>query len=341
MIERVVIAVLVFLLLFFGGALLLPDEVHVERSTEIARPVSTVFTVLDRFDTFPAWSPWSARDPDVTYAVSGPEAGPGARIEWSGDPRLVGSGWMEIVDSQRNSAIRHSVGMDGGRQADSAFTIERIAGGARVTWSFKADLVRGQGVYGGLVSRYFGLLFERWIGPDFEQGLEGLKRYVESLPSADFAGLDVRRERAQPVDILYVELSGGGGISGKLAGAYHDISAFMARHDLERSAQPISLKRDRGQDRFRYEAAIPVQRAEISVEEPVRWGRTPSGPALRVVHRGSYERLPVTYRKLTAWMAAHGLDHGDASWEQYVSDPAVTAEEERVTHIWVLLADEG
>ena len=46
MIERVAIAVLSFLVLFFGGALLLPRTVQVERSIEIDRPVVTVFTVL-------------------------------------------------------------------------------------------------------------------------------------------------------------------------------------------------------------------------------------------------------------------------------------------------------
>ncbi|NNL05877.1 MAG: hypothetical protein HKO85_11370 [Xanthomonadales bacterium] len=341
MIERILLTVIAFLVLFVGGALLLPREVRVERSIEIARPVGTVFTLLNRFETFPAWSPWSVRDPNVSYTISGPEAGPDARVEWSGDPRLVGAGWMEISDSQPNSMIRYTLEMDEKRQASGVFQIQRMAGGARVTWTFDTDLVKGQGLYAGLMSRYFGLLFDRWIGPDFERGLDGLKRYAEALPTADFSGLKVNRIDAIPLDVLYVAMSGGAGVSDKLALAYHDISAFMAAHDLERSGPPIFLKRDGGRGRYRYEAAIPVSRVETPDEEHVRWGRTPRGLALRVIHRGAYEQLDVTYQKLAAWMAAHGFRQGDASWEQYISDPATTDPENRITHIYVPVVPKG
>jgi effector-binding domain-containing protein len=46
-----------------------------------------------------------------------------------------------------------------------------------------------------------------------------------------------------------------------------------------------------------------------------------------------------TYEKLSAYMAAHGLREGPVSWEQYISDPGVTPEDELVTHIYYLLED--
>ena len=337
MIERVAIAVLAFLVLFFGGALLLPRTVQVERSIEIDRPVVTVFTVLNRFDAFPAWSPWSVRDPEVSYRTSGPAAGPGARLEWFGDPRLVGTGQMEIVESRPHTLIRHELEIDGRRSAAGRYVIERKAGGARVAWRFDFDLVAGQGLYAGLMSRYFGLLLERWIGPDFEQGLKGLKRYVESLPPDDFSGLDVSIERVEPVDVLKVSIDGGDGLSERMARAYHDIAAYMAEQGIERSGGPISLHRQTGDGADRYEAAIPAPPAPGLGNDVVAWGQTPAGPVAKAVHRGGYAGIDATYRKLAAWMAANGLERGAVSWEQYLSDPATTPASERVTHIYVAM----
>ena len=339
MIERVAIAVLVFLVLFFGGALLLPRSIQVERSIEIDRPVLSVFTVVNRFDAFPAWSPWSYRDPDVSYRVSGPSSGPGAGIDWKGDPRLVGQGRMAIIESRPNSLVRYALEIDGRRSAEARMQIVRKAGGARITWTFNIDLVAGQGVYSGLMSRYFGLLVERWIGPDFEQALVGLKQYLESLPAADYSGLEVGLERVEPVDVLFIRLSDGRGLTERMAGAYHDISAFMSAHGIEPTGEPIALKRSTAGGRYSFEAAIPALPGAATVDGHIRRGRTPGGEVVRALHRGDYSKLDATYQKLAAWMATRGLARAGISWEQYVSDPSRTPDEERATQIYVLLKD--
>lgn len=342
MTEKILYTVVIVLVLLLGGSLLLPGEVHVERSIEIQRPVNTVFTVINRFEAFPSWSPWSDRDPEVNYRFSGPASGVGARMDWSGDPRLVGTGWMEITESRPNSMVRAQLVLEEQGRADTRFTIERIAGGARVTWSFDTDLLEGQGMFGALMSRYFGLFFDRWIGGDFENGLGDLKTYAESLPAADFSGLEVELLDVEPVDILYV--SGprsreNKAVAGGLASAYQEISSFMVLHGIENTAQPMALTRSWNDGSFSFEAAIPVKRVDIPVTGSIKWGTSPSGQAVRVIHRGTYDTMSQSYEKLAAWMGAHGYNAGQVSWEQYISDPGRTPVNERLTHIYYLLAD--
>ncbi|MEE4217335.1 MAG: SRPBCC family protein [Xanthomonadales bacterium] len=340
MIERIFYTVVIALALLVGGGLLLPREVHVERSIEIQRPVNTVFTVINRFEAFPAWSPWSGRDPGVEYVFSGPVAGTGARMEWSGDPRQVGKGWMEITESRPNSLVRAHLVLEQQGEAESTFTVERIAGGARITWSFDTDLVAGQGHFGGLMARYFGLFFDRWIGGDFENGLSDLKAYIESLPAADFSGLDVELLEVQAADVLSISVQGrpdSDAVAVRLASAYREISGFMAANGIELTAQPIAISRIRGNGAFSFEAAIPVQRIDIDTTGRVRWGTSPAGRSARLVHRGSYDDMPRSYEKLAAWMAAHGYRQGGVSWEQYISDPGQVPIDERITHIYFLL----
>lgn len=342
MIEKIFYTVVITLVLLIGGGLLLPREVHVERSIEIQRPVNTVFTIINRFEAFPAWSPWTDRDPAVEYLFSGPVSGAGARMEWSGDPRQVGTGWMQITESRPNSLVRAHLVLEQQGEAETAFAIERIAGGARITWSFDTDLVAGQGLFGALMSRYFGLFFDRWIGGDFESGLADLKVYIESLPAADFSGIEVELIDVQPADVLSV--SGQGrhdsvAVAAALASAYQEVSGFMALHGIQMAAQPLAISRSQGEGEFSFEAAIPVQRVDIAATGNVVWGTSPAGHSARLVHRGSYDNMHQSYEKLAAWMAAHGYHQGRVSWEQYISDPGRTPVDQLVTHIYFLLEE--
>ena len=332
----VVIAFLLFVLI----GLFLPRHVHVERQIDIARPAATVFTLLNSYRSFLAWSPWADRDPDASYELSGPDAGPGARLSWSGDPRLVGSGWQEIVESQPYTLNR--MALDFGQQgtADTYFRLLETKEGVNLTWGFDTDLLAGQGWFGGILARYFGLFFDRWIGGDYEQGLQRLKVYAEALPEADFAGLEVERVRAEPRDVLWVPIPTERGRPG-LAAAYREMTAFMAAHGIERDGQPLTVTRSIGDGGWAMEAALPI----VLPEEPpepagaVRFGRSPAGEAIRAQHKGPHETLSATYERLAAWLAAHGLEEGAASWEQYVSDPRQVSAEELLTEVYVLVEE--
>lgn len=342
MIEKTLYAIVIALALFVFGALLLPRQVHIERSIDINRPVATVFAVVNSFESFPDWSPLAARDPSAVFELSGPPEGVGARLDWNGDARLVGTGWQEITGSTRGSRVDMHLELEQLGAAESYFQIDKLAGGARLTWGFDADLVEGQGMFGGLLARYFGLLFDRWIGGDYEEGLEHLRQYVETLPATDFGGLEVELLDVSPMEILFVSgLSGGmsSNIEAFLAAAFREISAFMAENGLEMTAQPMAITRAWDEQGLRFDAAIPVAANIVQPTGRVRQGVSPSGRAVRLVHRGAYEEMPASYEKLAAFMAVHGLNEGRVSWEQYISDPGETPRDELITHIYFLVDD--
>ncbi len=383
MFKKIFYAVVITLVLFITVGVFLPRHVHIERSIDIERPTATVFTVLNSYRSFAAWSPWAQRDPAAVYEMSGPESGPGARLSWTGDPRLVGTGWQEIVASQPNTLVRMQLDFDQQGVAESSFHIRPTEAGTHLTWGFDTDLLEGQGWFGGLVARYFGLFFDKWIGTDYEEGLARLKTHVESMPAADFSDLEVEIVEVAPADILYVTSDAGPGasdITATLATAYQEIIAYMAEQGIEMAAQPMAITRIGDQGRYEVEAAIPVHLPEAepgiaseaqadpgtaaaAAEEAaqgeagqglvetsetvpasagrVRAGHSPAGRAVRVVHRGPYERMGPTYEKLAAWIAAHALIEGQVSWEQYISNPGETPEDELITHIYFRIGDEG
>jgi effector-binding domain-containing protein len=343
MIEKIIFATIVSLVLFVAGGLLLPREVQVERSVEITRPVSTVFAVLNRPGSYPGWLSRPGREADMGFQSSGPVYGAGSRLSWSGDVRQSGKGWMEITESRQPASITARVWIEGQGEAESLIAVERIAGGARVTCAVRTDLALGRGVFGALVARYFGLLFDRWAGAGLEKHLSGLRAYTESLSETDFSGLVVEKTNVEPLDVLYVQRATSNPAhtneSAALASAFQQITSFMADHELELSSQPMTLTYTDGKGGSRREAAIPVQYVDIPAGGPVKWGRSPSGKVLRVVHRGAYENLALVQEKLKAWIAAHGYRAGHVSWEHYLSDPGITPPGERITHLFVSLEE--
>lgn len=342
MFTKIIYTIVITIVIFLFAGFFLPSTVHVERSIAIERPVFTVFTLLNGYHSHPAWSPWPSKDPFATRELSGPRSGPGARISWDGDPRMVGRGWQQIVASEPPSLVRSELSIDQLGDATTWFLLDAVDGSTRVTWRFETDLVAGQGFFGGILARYFGLLFDRWIGGDFEAGLAALKSYAESLPEIDFSDLDVSIVQAEPMEILYVAVQSGRGaadISASLASAYREITGFMADNGIARSAQPMAITRARAEGGYEFDAAIPVENRAAELSGNVRAGLSPSGLAVRVVHTGPYDRMAPSYEKLAAYMSTHGFKEGEVSWEHYISDPGETESDRIVTHIYFLIAE--
>jgi hypothetical protein len=79
-----------------------PDAFRVQRSATIKAPPDKIFPHLADFHAWPSWSPWEKIDPALQRTYSGPNSGPGALYEWSGN-KNIGSGRMEILEAAPSS----------------------------------------------------------------------------------------------------------------------------------------------------------------------------------------------------------------------------------------------
>ena len=340
--KKVLLVVVILFGAFVVTGYLLPKQVHIERSIVIERPAVMVFELLNSYRHYEKWSPWSGRDPQAEFLVSGPESGVGARLSWHGDPQLVGSGWQEIVDSKPYEYIGIKLDFDAQGIADTGFRLATQDGATRVTWSFDSDLTEGVNYLDSFLARYFGLLFDRWVGGDYEQGLANLKQFAESLPVSGFTPLEIERVQIDGQQVLFVTADRSqesADIAAVMARAYAEISTFMKREGIKMAGQPMAITRLWEEGGYRFDAAIPVDYVPPQLSGNVQSGMSPAGMAVRAIHHGSYDQMMPTYEKLAAYMSAHGLSEGRVSWEHYISDPATTASVDMVTHIYVMLDD--
>jgi effector-binding domain-containing protein len=342
--KKAGIVILFLIVAFVLTGFLLPKAVHIERSITVERPATMMFELLNGYQYFNKWSPWAKRDPTATFEVSGPETGVGARLSWTGDPHLVGSGWQEIVVSRPYEQIDIKLDFDAQGPADTGFTLTAVGDATRITWFFDSDLTKGVNLLDSFLARYFGLLFDRWVGGDYETGLANLKQFAESLPVSDFSQLEIAQVDVVAQDILYVTTSSSqdpADIAIAMAAAYAEISVFMHQAGISMSGQPMAITRAWEEGSYQFDAAIPVDVIPFELTGNLQSGQSPSGPAVRAVHHGGYDEMMPTYAKLAAYMSAHGLRQGKVSWEHYFTDPGTTESADMITYVYIMLEEPG
>lgn len=173
-IKRLIAILVILGAAFLGGAYLLPQTVSVARSTVINAPAEAIFPQINDLRATQTWSPWLDRDPDVQVTFSGPDSGVGNAMVWVSEDRQVGTGRQEITASVLNERVDSALDFGPMGTARAALILRPVEGGTEVTWTLDADMGTNP------VGRYMGLMMDRWVGGDYEIGLERLKTLVEA-----------------------------------------------------------------------------------------------------------------------------------------------------------------
>src|SRR3954451_14560435 len=105
--------------------------------------------------------------------------------------------------------------------------------------------------------------------------------------------------------------------------AFQRIEDELAKAGITPAGRPIAVFVQTDDIGFRYDAMIPIERApegRPNLTPEIRFGTTPSGRALRFVHKGPYDDIDSTYETVTAYLDAKNIEVKDSFVEEYVSD---------------------
>jgi hypothetical protein len=176
MLKKILIALVIVVAGFLTFAATRPDTYRVERSAKIDAPATVIFSQLEDFKAWPAWSPWDKRDPAMKKTYEGPATGVGSTYSWEGN-KEVGKGRMAIVASEPPSQIRYHLEFiePFAAVANTAFTLAPEGGkSVAVTWAMDGT--------NNLMGKVFGIFMnmDTAIGADFEKGLASLKTISEA-----------------------------------------------------------------------------------------------------------------------------------------------------------------
>ncbi len=324
------VGAVIVLLIIIG--LVLPRTHSIEVTEEIDAHPATVFALVNDFRRFALWAPLTEVDPNVRILYSDNSIGVGATMSWDG--AIAGSGRQSIVESRPYEHVMMLLSPGEPGEAKSWFDLAPGTGTTIVTWGFEAD-------YGmNIVGRYFAAMLGSVVARDYRGGLLSLKELAESLPSADFSDIEIEHIVVEAMQIAYLPTSSlpePSEISAAMGKAYFEILSFIDRHSLRDAGAPLSIVRTFSGARLLFDAAIPV--SGVSETTPrdgtsVRLGLTYAGPVIRVKHVGPYRLLATTHRKISAYLAAHGIERNGDAWESYVGDPGNVPEEDLLTYVY-------
>ena len=159
-------------------------------------------------------------------------------------------------------------------------------------------------------------------------------------------------ERVQVPDVTAVQVHTFSGtdpqeIAAAFEAAMTRMSDFVHEQGLALEGAPRGIYTAYGPEGTEFTIAMPVASGAEggSADGLVEVGEITGGEALRWTHKGPYRELARTYDRITEWMKAHDMLDSERSWEkhgpmweEYVSDPGNTPEDELVTQIYVPLA---
>ncbi len=177
MLKKLLGALLVVVIVLIGVGLMLPREIHIERSITIERSTATLFPYVNSLKRFNEWSPWTKIDPNVKISFSGPDAGVGSAMTWIGNSK-VGKGSQVITESVADTRVASDLEFGGMGTAKAVWALASEGTATRVTWSLDFDLGANPAAH------FMGLFVDKAVGPDYERGLAQLKVLAEKTPEA-------------------------------------------------------------------------------------------------------------------------------------------------------------
>lgn len=120
--------------------------------------------------------------------------------------------------------------------------------------------------------------------------------------------------------------------------AFKTVNGALDKLGVKPDGAPMTIYTETSDTGFKFQAAMPVKEApNLPAESEIKIGKSPSGAALKFVHRGSYDAMDTTYEAISDHLEARKLEAKELFVEQYMKDPVTTPDDELVIDIYVPL----
>lgn len=124
--------------------------------------------------------------------------------------------------------------------------------------------------------------------------------------------------------------------------AFKTVNGTLGKLGVKPSGAPMTIYTSTDDAGFKFEAAVPIgETPRLPADSQIKVGKAPAGPALKFVHRGSYDAMDTTYEAITDHLEERKLEARELFVEQYMNDPVTTPDDDLVIDIYVPLKDDA
>lgn len=306
------VILLVVIISFF-----LPRKVHVERSIEISGEPATAFALINNLQKWNQWSPWHKLDTNAKWTFSENVEGTGAWYTWASENKNVGNGKLTILESKPNELIKTQLDFEGMTPAYADYIFTPTENGYKLTWTMDSDMGMNP------IGKFFGLMMDAMIGPDYEKGLKALKELAEATPAKEtIAGYDFEQREIPTMMIAGIreKVKMSEFSSAKFAGWFGAIGKNLETAKIKPVGPPMAVYYSYDKESTDMEAAMPVESKGKDVGT-VKFHELPGSNALVVKFMGDYAKTEHVYNAAFEFMKTKGMEMNGAPMEIYITDP--------------------
>jgi effector-binding domain-containing protein len=328
--KRIVFVLLALIAILIITAYLLPRHSHVERSLLIKSPADQIFVQVNTLKNWPNWSPWHKMDPNMEIEYLDADKGVGAKYTWKSANNKVGNGSMTITKSIPYDTISTEMAFMDNGISNVNFIFTKSDAGTLVKWTLDSDLGWNP------IYRYFGLMMDRMVGPDFENGLNNLKDVVTvNQITANNGTFKIKESDILPLFTLTVrDTCSPTTISSKLEAIYKEVSETLSKNGFMVAGAPFAVYHSYSPEQFDIEAGIPVNKPAKDFGK-IRAGEIKAGKAVVADYFGPYTGTGKAYTAIEEYLKKNNMKAIGAPWEVYMTDPeSVTDPSQLLTIIY-------
>ena len=312
-IVRILMWMLLIAALFVAAAYFLPQKVYVERELEIQAKPQIVFNQVNDLHNWIKWSKWTMIDPEMEIEYKNHGIGVGGGYEWKSQNKNVGNGKLEITESVKYDSVVVLMDFMKEGTATSRFKFVETESGTFVNWNLVYDVGFNP------AGRWMGLMMDKFVGPDFEEGLKNLNT-VSSIQT-DEKTFQIEISELSPFNFLSIrEKVSPEEISAKMGEMYGKIMSIIQKNNLETTGMPYSVYYEMDETQIDVECGIPVTEV-IEINEPFKSGTQNALNYAMLQYFGNYNQLENGHAQLQEWIKTHKFRLNGSPIEVYVTDP--------------------
>jgi effector-binding domain-containing protein len=117
------------------------------------------------------------------------------------------------------------------------------------------------------------------------------------------------------------------------------VAEAIKKAGLTPSGPPSALFLETDDKSFQFDAMVPIagKPAASELSDGVKIGESPSGKAIKFLHRGAYDEIDSTYDLITAFLDEKGLESQNRFIEEYLTDTSEPDDANLEADIYILL----
>ncbi len=169
--KRIALGLVALVVILVLVSFALPSSYRVERVATIKAPIAKVYALTGDLNEWPKWSPWIDMDPTIETTVANKATGVGAHQRWTG---ASGDGELTFTKADPATGVEYDMSFNKGQfKSRAGMALSKDGEGTKLTWWMTGELGMNP------MARYMGVMMDKWVGKDFDRGLEKIKAAVE------------------------------------------------------------------------------------------------------------------------------------------------------------------